>query len=133
MPGYVQRYPVQAVIFSSSEAQFQYLQIKLSDLKKLTVPLAIALILFGLVFADIIRWVVISTSAIGFQEAQQKFYSLYPQWLRNNTSTWIMILMLVTAAILFQRERVKTGRSIVLKTLFIFSVILACWLLFTML
>jgi hypothetical protein len=116
----------------SPEAQFQYLQIKLPDLKKLTAPLAIALILFGLVFADIIRWMVISTSAAGFQEAQQEFYSLYPQWLRNNISTWLMILMLVTSAILFQRERRKTGRSIVLKTLFIISVILACWLLFTM-
>jgi hypothetical protein len=101
-------------------------------LKKLTAPLAIALILFGLVFADIIRWMVISTTATGFQEAQQEFYSLYPQWLRNSSSTWIMILMLVTAAILFQYERRKTGRSLVLKTLFIFSVILACWLLFTM-
>jgi hypothetical protein len=101
-------------------------------LKKLTAPLAIALILFGLVLADIIRWMVISTSAPGFQEAQQEFYALYPQWLRNSISTWIMILMLVTAAILFQRERRKTGRGIVLKTLFILSVTLASWLLFTM-
>jgi hypothetical protein len=101
-------------------------------LKKLTAPLAIALILFGLVFADIIRWIVISTSASSFQQAQQEFYSLYPQWLQNGISSWIMIAMLVTAAILFQGERRKTERSIFLKTLFILSIVLACWLLFTM-
>jgi hypothetical protein len=106
--------------------------LKLADLKKLTAPLAIALLLFGVVVADIIRWMVISTSASSFKEAQQKFYALYPEWLQNSISIWIMIAMLVMAAILFQRERKKNGKSIFLKTLFIVSIILSCWLLFTL-
>jgi hypothetical protein len=80
-----------------------------------------------------LRWILITTRIENFEDAKQEFVSFYPSWLQNaRYSTFLLIAMLVIAAILFHRERKKQGKSLLLKIFFIASIVLASWLLFTL-
>jgi biopolymer transport protein ExbB/TolQ len=103
-------------------------------LKKLTAKLVVAFILFGLAFADILRWILIATRIRDIEEAKREFVSFYPGWLKNpRVSTLLLIIMLVAAAFIFRHERKKQGNSLLFKIFFIASIVLASWLLFTLL
>ncbi|HLO82817.1 MAG TPA: hypothetical protein VK166_17750 [Chitinophagaceae bacterium] len=102
-------------------------------MRKLTAPLVVAFILFGIALADILRWILITTRIENFEEARQEFIFFYPGWLQNaRVSALLLIVMLVIAAILFRNERKKQGKSLLLKIFFIASIVLASWLLFTL-
>ena len=102
-------------------------------LKKLTAPLVVAFILFAAAFADILRWILITTRIENFEEAKQEFISFYPSWLKNpRVSTLVLIVMFLVAAVIFWNERKKLGKSLLLKTFFIASIVLSSWLLFTL-
>jgi hypothetical protein len=102
-------------------------------LKKLTAPLIVAFILFAAAFADILRWILITTRIENFEEAKQEFISFYPSWMKNpRVSALVLIVMLVVAAIIFWNERKKQGKSLLLKIFFVASIVLASWLLFTL-
>lgn len=122
-----------ALAFFSEQGAICLYSTEILHLKKLTAPLVVAFTLFGLAFADIMRWILIATRIENFEEAKQEFISFYPLWLKNpRVSALLLIIMLVVAAIIFRHERKKQGNSLLFKIFFIASIVLASWLLFTL-
>ena len=100
-------------------------------MKKLNFVIAILLLAVGM--SSIIYWFTITAKDISFEAMKAEYASAFPSFLQNViVSTFVLIVFLVTAGILFLQTREEKGFKIPATIGMVLSFLLSFWLLFSL-
>lgn len=93
----------------------------------------IATLLLLLCITDMVWWFTITDQDISFEAMKTEYLSIFPAFLQHaGLLTWILIVVLVSAAVLFMQSRREKGLKFAANGGMILSFVLAFWQLFSL-
>lgn len=93
--------------------------------------LVFACVLLAIGIAEMVRWFIVATKDISFEAMKTEYAAALPSFLQNAIlHTFLLILCLTGAAVLFLQLKNEKGLAFIAKSGAVLSFVLAFWQLF---